>query len=300
MIMKTKDNTVLVSVINWNNSKATNRCLKSVVDQSIKSSILVTDNNSEIEVLKLDDELGRCVKLVKNDINTGFAAAHNKAIDYAVKEGFDYILLMNNDAYFSGRDDLFNLVNCAVSNSADAVAPLIVQEENIDTVWYAGGGLNKKLANTRHYHSGDTIHGVPNEISEVSFLTGCTLLLKVSGSHKLDDKYFLYWEDADWCAKASTSNKKLIFCPHSKVIHRTSSSLGLRSPIYAYYNIRNRLLFARKWSRLTFPFVLFSNMYISLKYIVNSAVHDYRNLPKMILLVIRAQVHGLIGRGGSL
>lgn len=292
------ENSVLVSIINWNNSVATNRCIRSMVDQTIKCSIMVTDNNSEIEEFNLEDDLKATVTLTKNKTNLGYAGAHNLAIEYAAKNNFKYILLMNNDAYFNSSKDLSRLIDCAINNDADATAPLIVREDDKNKVWFGGGRMDIKKARTQHLYLNQSIDEVPREVVEVSFLTGCTILLKINGIKPLDEDYFLYWEDADWCADALYRGKKIIFCPTAVAVHNISSSLGARSPLYAYYNIRNRLIFARRWSGAQLPLIFISNIYLSLKYLVLTLLNEATKLPKMFLYLGRAQIDGLLRKSG--
>ncbi len=63
----------------------------------------------------------------------------------------------------------------------------------------------------------------------------------------LDDDLFLYFEDADWSARARARGWKLMYCPGSLVYHKVSLSVGgAASPTLLYYTARNRLYFVRR------------------------------------------------------
>lgn len=296
----TSKNRVLVSVINWNNSKATEECVKSLLTQTEHLDIVVSDNDSRIEDFALAPDIVSKVTVWKNDHNLGFAGGHNKTIQYALENKYELILLMNNDAVFVENNGVSELVKCIRESGARAVAPLIVYEQDRDTVWFGGGVLDVASASSRHLHVGNPVTSVSTEPTEVSFLTGCCLLVRLDGVRLMDERYFLYWEDADWCADALARNEKLVFCPEAVVAHSASMSLGIRSSRYAYYNIRNQLLFARKWSKKRLPNVLLSTMVTATKYIILTTLHQPLKAPGLMYTTLKAQYHGLIGKTGQL
>jgi GT2 family glycosyltransferase len=62
----------------------------------------------------------------------------------------------------------------------------------------------------------------------------------------LEDDLFLYFEDADWSARAKAAGWKLVYCPGSVVYHKVSLSVGgAASPTLLYYTARNRLYFVK-------------------------------------------------------
>jgi GT2 family glycosyltransferase len=63
----------------------------------------------------------------------------------------------------------------------------------------------------------------------------------------LDDSLFLYFEDADWSARARHAGWRLMYAPASVVRHKESASAGgAASPTLVYYTARNRLYFVRR------------------------------------------------------
>ena len=113
----------------------------------------------------------------------------------------------------------------------------------------------------------------------------------------LDEQYFLYWEDADWCASALQAGAKLLYVKDARVLHATSSSLGIRSASYAYYNIRNQLLFAKKWSSVGLVFV--KCLWVGFK-ITGLSLKRPTTLPKTFWCILRGLADGLRGKKGAL
>lgn len=65
----------------------------------------------------------------------------------------------------------------------------------------------------------------------------------------LDEKFFLYFEEVDWCMKVGQAGYRILAAPSSVVWHEVSGTLGTTSPVIDYYMLRNHLrLIGRHWS----------------------------------------------------
>ncbi|NDG32676.1 hypothetical protein EB118_21705, partial [bacterium] len=101
----------------------------------------------------------------------------------------------------------------------------------------------------------------------------------------------------DWCASALRAGANLLYVKDARVLHATSSSLGIRSASYAYYNIRNRLLFAKKWS--SSKFVIFDCVWTGFK-IIGLSLKLPTTTFKTIWYIKRALFDGVKGNTGPL
>jgi GT2 family glycosyltransferase len=72
----------------------------------------------------------------------------------------------------------------------------------------------------------------------------------------LDESYFLYWEDTDWCARAAKHGYKVFFVPTSHVWHKVSATVAAHSEMQYYYNTRNGILFCRRHDVPSLPFFM--------------------------------------------
>lgn len=73
----------------------------------------------------------------------------------------------------------------------------------------------------------------------------------------LDESFFLYYEETDWCLKARQAGYRILAVPSSVVWHKVSATLGVSSPIIDYYMLRNHLrLIGRHWSGVRRPYLL--------------------------------------------
>lgn len=270
---------VLLSIINWENNKATNDCLQSIgnIPKSLQPDIVVIDNGSS-ETLEIRGEVKaslRSLEIVLNPSNEGFAGGHNHNIRKAHSEKYDYIFLLNNDSLVID-DKLFDkLMNALELNErALAAAPTVLKQTNPDVIWYGGGQLSLITSRVGHLRVGESTKNLPDTPQSVSFLTGCCIAINLKRASLeqllLPEEYFVYWEDTEWCSRAVKSGFKLLWVPDAQLMHHVSDSLGIRSPHYIYYNIRNHLLFInRNIPRIYWPISLLRVLMIIVKYKLN-------------------------------
>lgn len=247
--MSSKAPSVAISVLHWGDPADTERALKSLEQQSYTPKhIFLVD--------QLGTYGGYLPKLAERLVparNLGFSGGNNLVIEHALALGYAYVLMFNNDA--SGQPDFLSLLVEALESSPGAAAagPTIVYADSPTVVWYGGGELLQHQGRVRHTGTGMQ-HSVTAEHSvapvPVSFITGCSLLMRtevIKEIGPLDDRYFVYWEDADWGARAAAAGHQLLYVPRSTVAHGVSAALGVNSPTYLYYNLRNNLLFVRQF-----------------------------------------------------
>lgn len=289
---------ILVSIINWNGNVATNACLRSIglLAPGKQPDVFLIDNASKQQPLSLDDDVVsslRALNITKNPQNLGFAAAHNQSLSHALANDYDYAILLNNDTELIDMS-LFDELTEALSEDTKALAaaPTILGQKEPPLTWYAGGKLSTILASTQHFGVGQPPSANSQTLS-VSFLTGCCLAIHVPRLREfntlLPEQYFLYWEDADWCAQAHKAGYSLLYVPGTTILHAVSSSLGVRSPTYVYYNIRNNILFLRRHTPFIFkPLAYLRVLYVSAKYLVRGRLGA----------VVSGWLDGVRGRGG--
>jgi GT2 family glycosyltransferase len=296
---------LLVSILNWNNAKATICCLESIAKLDVvkQPTIHLIDNHSEKEPLEIDPSVSeklRDLRALNNVVNRGFAGGHNQSIALAKKEGFEYILLLNNDTQIVDQA-LFEKLTQALDDTPDAIAaaPLIT-EACSDVVWFGGGAYSKLWGATKHLRVGESAKNVPKETTSVPFLTGCCLLLRVEGLETLPEDYFVYWEDAEWSIRMGKQHKKLLFVPSTQIAHAVSSSLGIASPYYVYYNIRNNILFVKRNTpkKYLLP-ALLRVVYVSKKEFVKIFVRYRSQRFVYTKALFEAWCDGLAGKGGK-
>lgn len=255
---------IFLIILNYNGIKETLECLESVRSankQDIDLKVVVVDNNSKDESLKMLGGI-KDIKLLENKNNLGFSGGMNTGIKYALGQGADHIVLLNNDTIV--HKDLFVNLEKA-SKNGDIIAPKIYFAKGFEfhkdryqknelgkVIWYAGGIIDWQNIIGKHIGVDEVDKGQFEKQKEIDFATGCCLLIKRDVFEKigyLDEKYFLYLEDMDFSFRAKNNGFKIIFDPKSILWHKNASSAGgSGSSLQEYYFTRNRLIFAFKYA----------------------------------------------------
>lgn len=250
---------VAIIILNWNGLKDTIECLGSLKKITYPNyQIIVVDNGSKgNEADVLQEKYKNYIKVIRNKENLGFAGGNNVAIREVLKKGkSEHILLLNNDTVVE-PNFLDELVKTAESDSkVGIVGGKILYYNDPNKIWYAGGKLDLIRGSGYHFQKES-----PKKEREVTFITGCLMLIKKEVLEKiglLSEEYFLVAEDVDYSYRYSRAGFKLKVNNNAVIYHKISSTLkGTGSPIEVYYNTRNRVYFMTRKIRNPFYILTF-------------------------------------------
>ncbi|HLN89880.1 MAG TPA: glycosyltransferase family 2 protein, partial [Candidatus Binatia bacterium] len=197
---------VSIIILNYNGLAYLKACLESLRKQTYPNSrITVCDNDSNdgsVEFLKKNYPN---ITLIKNRENFGFAKGNNIAIEYALKQGTDYVFLLNNDTEME-PDALAKLVESVETDeSFGIVGPLVLDLGDRRTVQEAGMSIDKFGFPTQE-------KGSDQLVSEAFFVSGCAMLIKTAVLQAVgvfDNEYFMFAEDLDLCWRAQLAGYKI-------------------------------------------------------------------------------------------
>lgn len=245
---------VAVILVNYNGYEDTIRCLQSFREVRYKNyCIYIVDNGSTNNSYSVLKEYCGCnkdikTKIIKSTANLGFSGGNNIGIKDALSAGADYILLLNNDTVVT-PDFLDILVGNADENTI--VAPRMMYWKDKNIVWYAGGQLSKIFGRAWHNNINKELDSViDTKHKEVTFISGCCMLIHREIFNKiglLEEKYFLYYEDTEYCWRALNNGIRLYYVGDSVIFHNVSSSTGHNSCLMNYYKIRNRMYLIKEY-----------------------------------------------------
>lgn len=245
------ESSVAIILVNYNGYDDTVECVKSLLQIKYKNyQIFIVDNcSSDTETIKSDGLLNENTKLIFSIQNLGFSGGNNLAIRDALNLGFDYIVLLNNDTIVE-PNFLASLVSEAEQSlDVGAVTGKIYYYYKREDVWSAGGEYDRNTGLTIQYSGSDT--EAFNSKKEITFATGCLLMVPRKVVQKIglmDEEYFLYSEDSDYCQRIIDAGYKIIYNPQSVIYHKVSASTGDRSPMQQRYMMRNNLYMIKKYS----------------------------------------------------
>jgi len=239
-----------IVVLQYNESAATIRCLESLKELDHHGwRAVIVDNASQPEHLHnikqwLSNQDSEHFQLIANPENLGYSGGNNVGIEYALKHGADYVVLLNNDVELK-YDTLSQLVEVAEQNpGAGIIAPALIDEDGHMT--YAGkiSWLRTELPLSST--------PPPRPLLERGFyLSGACLLIKrqvFQTISTLDEGFFLYFEDVDLSWRMKKQGWKILYEPAAVVWHKVAQSSGVGSGLNDYFLTRNRILFALRYA----------------------------------------------------
>jgi len=239
-------------LINYLQDDLTLDCIKSIKNSNYDNIeiILINQISTKDSENKIKSEFPE-ITFIPTEKNIGFASACNLGIRKALEGKAEIICLLNNDTIVL-PDTFSNLMKgFSFSDDVGIVGPKIMYYDKKDKVWFGGGKLLlNKGAKTVHLDMNKLESEGNNNVKEVDFITGCALMVKrkvFETVDLLDEKYFAYFEEVDFCYRVKKAGYKILYVPQSKLYHKVSSTTKKYfSGLINYYKFRNRLYFLKK------------------------------------------------------
>ncbi|HTP67164.1 MAG TPA: glycosyltransferase family 2 protein [Geobacteraceae bacterium] len=241
---------VCIIILNWNGHRDTIECVESCLTLDYTPyEIVVVDNGSSDGSEEILKKRFPGIRLLQTGANLGYAGGNNAGIRYALAKGADYVWLLNNDAMADAKA-LAELVSMAGSDPLTGmVGSKILCHAQPSVLLYAGGRIDFAMGGTEHIGYGCEDRGQFDVAGDTDYITGCSLLVKrrvIEEIGLMNEDYFLYFEETEWCAKAKAEGFRLVYAPASVVLHKESASTGKVKGMILYYVTRNRLYFMGK------------------------------------------------------
>jgi GT2 family glycosyltransferase len=240
----------LVSIItvNYNQAEVTCALIESLNKITYPNfEIIVVDNHSTEDDPSIIKKRYPSVVFIQNPINYGFAAGNNYGLMRARGE---YVLLLNNDIEVP-PGFMEPLVEKLEKNPGiGAVSPKIKFYYQPDTIQYAGYTPINNIT-MRNFAIGywEKDKGQYDNDKETAYAHGAAMMVPmrvVKEIGLMSYIFFLYYEEADWCARIKKAGYKIYYVGKSYVLHKESVSTGKMSPLKIYYQNRNRIVFMRR------------------------------------------------------
>lgn len=239
-------------IVTYQSADFLEKCLRSLFNVGVDRAIVVDNASQEDERITIENICGNYpgVQFVSSSSNLGFGAGVNLAASIAARDvaDDDYFWIVNPDTEI--RPGCLEYLQKALNtNSLDIVSPTITAGVGAEEhIWFFGGEINEGAIRTEHLDLGET-PSIASADRECNFLTGAAMFMKVSTWRALggfDESYFLYWEDADLCRRASSLGMKMATIASARVWHVVGGSGDRtgKSEAYYYFMQRNRFRFA--------------------------------------------------------
>lgn len=210
---------IFTIIVNYNAGNALLDALRSVyASQSVKFEAVVVDNASTDGSLEAAKQKFSRAHFIASPENLGFAGGANLGIRFALEKGADAIFLLNPDAVIEPRT-LASLAKTNEHCGRGVWSPRVLRPDG--SVWFESGHIDWKRLRAVHAEAvGNT------NVIDTEFVSGCAMYIdkevfKTTGI--LDESFFLYYEDADFCVRAKKHGFPIRVARDISVIHHEMS-----------------------------------------------------------------------------
>jgi GT2 family glycosyltransferase len=252
--------TLSIVIVNYNTEKLLRSCLESVYAgaNGTPLDIWVVDNNSRDSSVTMLKSLFPMVKVIENPSNVGFSRANNLVISQSRS---DYILLLNPDTLILGEaiermvkfmkeHPEVGIAGCKVLNRDGTLQPACRRSiPTPEVAFYRLTGLSKLFPQSRVMAKYNMTYESPDQMHEVDAVSGAFLMIRrevVDEIGLLDERFFMYGEELDWCLRTKRAGWSIMYCPEAQIIHYKGESTKYNSRKAAIEFYRAMYLFHRK------------------------------------------------------
>lgn len=263
-----------IVIVNWNQYKLTQQTIQSLRQCSYQNfdCIIVENGSSDdsLQVLQQEASENTNIVLLTSPTNKGFSGGNNIGLTYVLQQGYEYVLLLNNDVEVEKEFLEPLLFKVQSASNMGAVQPLIYFHHNRELIWNAGSVYQPWWGNTKTigYNTPDPLQKARSKPQKIDWITGCAFMMKTEVLKKVglfSESFFAYYEDVDLSFKIKQAGYELVYEPQSVIYHIAGVSLkanqknkeGYLDPQVHYLNARNRIWFLKKWvARYQLPTVI--------------------------------------------
>ena len=259
---------VTIIIVNWNTKDLLHDCLNSVIEQTkkVEYEIVVVDNNSTDGSALMVRNNFKQVVLIANTDNRGFAAANNQAMKVAKGR---YVLLLNSDTIvldraiektiaFADNNPEVGVTGCRVLNPDASLQQTCFMFPSVLNMFLSCTYLYKFFPKSRFFGREQMTWWDRNDTREVDVVTGCFMLVRKDAIEKvgmMDEEYFMYGEETDWCFRFKKGGWKIMFTPAGQIIHYGGQSTS-QVKAEMVLQLRGSILLFIKKNKSTFSHIL--------------------------------------------
>ncbi len=231
---------VSIIVVSYNTRDLLRDCLKSLLAECARlpnnqsAEILVVDNAStdgSPEMVAREFSTSRIpVRLIRSDVNLGFGAANNLALNKAQGQ---YLILLNSDAFLHSGALRFAIEHMNATPEAGVGGARQVGRDgswqpsarSFHSIWNAAlvlTGLSARFPRSRIFGAPDRTWADPLQPAETDWVPGSFLILRREALLKtglFDPAFFFYYEEVDLCRRIQAAGFRVYYWPDIVVTH---------------------------------------------------------------------------------
>lgn len=266
-----------ISIVNHNTKDLLENCLNSVYQKTkkIKFEVIVVDNGSNDGSIEMIRRKFPQVKLIENNENVGFSKATNRGIEMSTGR---YVLLLNSDTIlldnlnevliYADNNPQIGAIGCRLLYSNGLIQPsanqfISLTDEILRT--FRVGQYDKRpgLRNFIINYFGKLLGKSVNiwlltregkcGICQVDWVSGACLFVRrrvINEIGLLDENFFAYYEDIDWCRRMKKAGWKIVYYPAVRIVHLTGGSAQQSEKNSIYHSLihyRSKFYYHKKY-----------------------------------------------------
>jgi len=235
---------VFIVVLSNNRLDDTLACLASISQNNYKNCRVISlVNDPRAGFAETIQQKYPEVQIISLFENLGYAGNNNIGIKASMKQGADWIFILNDDTVLH-PSCISSLVEVGESDPAiGIVGPMVYHFDEPDIIQSAGGRLGWNWQ-SMHLDMNQPDTGQYLSARQVDWISGCAILVRrglVEQVGALDPDYYLYWEEMEWSIRATRAGWKVFHVPGAKLWHRGVKRDYEPRPYVTYYMTRNYL-----------------------------------------------------------
>jgi GT2 family glycosyltransferase len=242
-------------ILNNNRCGDTLACLESFqANTYLCRKEIVLDNHSTDGSMPTIRSAYPEIQIIELVDNLGYAGNNNIGIKAALDQQADWVFIVNEDTVLA-PDCLTELVKVGESDPKIGIVGPMVYHYDEPNVIQSAGGIFGRYWESIHLAKNEPDNGQFCEPHPVEWITGCAILVRravIEQVGMIDEQFFLYWEEAEWCLRAGKAGWRIMHVPQAKLWHKGVQRNYQPNPSVIYYGTRNRfLLLAKHHASLT-------------------------------------------------
>ena len=236
---------LFVVILNWNGKNDTLACLTSLRNDAV--DIVVVDNGSTDDSVVEISRRFPTVTVIETRENLGYAGGNNVGIDYALKQGADLVLLLNNDTIVDRHFIAALLKSSQDHQNIGIFGAYPIRMTDPEKIDHLGGRWNSATATFDLVGLGAE-RGFKTD-QPLDYVCGCSILIRREVFEKiglLEPTFFLFWEEADFCMRSKKAGFGIGISYEALLLHKISASFVGGAPHKTYFWWRGRLLWMER------------------------------------------------------
>lgn len=274
-----------ILIVNYKTRDLTLACIQSVYasSTSYKYEIILVDNASNDGLIPAVTELYPQVLCIANADNVGFSRANNQGICIAKGR---YVLLLNSDTIV--QPDTLEVMLRYMDEHPTVGASgckIVLPDGSLDKAckrgfptpsasFYYAFGFSRLFPKVPRFNQYQLGYLDPNEEYPIDCLVGAFMLVRnlaIKQVGMLDEEFFMYGEDIDWCYRIKQAGWGIYYYPRTSIVHHKGAS-SRRKPLKIIYEFHRAMyLFHRKNYKRKYPMIVNGLVYagIMLKFLMS-------------------------------